>query len=81
MSEAVRSLLPFVFETLGLHRLEAACLPENVASQRLLHKLGFQEEGRARGYLRINGRWHDHVLFALLASDHYSRYEGATTTP
>ena len=69
MSEAITSLLPFVFDTLGLHRLEAACLPDNVASQGLLRKLGFHEEGYARDYLRINGRWHDHLLFALLASD------------
>ena len=69
MSEAIASLLPFVFDTLGLHRLEAACLPDNVASHRLLRKLDFHEEGYARDFLRINGRWHDHLLFALLASD------------
>jgi ribosomal-protein-alanine N-acetyltransferase len=69
MSEAITSLLPFVFGTLGLHRLEAACLPSNVASQRLLRKLGFHEEGYARAYLRINGQWHDHLLFAMLAND------------
>ncbi len=69
MSEAIASLLPFVFDTLGLHRLEAACLPDNVASHELLRKLDFHEEGYARDYLRINGRWHDHLLFALLASD------------
>ncbi len=66
MTDALRSVLPFVFETLGLHRLEAACLPNNVASQRLLRKLGFQEEGYARDYLRINAQWHDHLLFELL---------------
>ena len=69
MSEAITRLLPFVFDTLGLHRLEAACLPSNTASQGLLRKLGFHEEGYARDYLRINGQWHDHLLFALLASD------------
>ena len=69
MSEAITSLLPFVFDTLGLHRLEAACLPSNIASQGLLRKLGFHEEGFARDYLRINGQWHDHLLFALLTSD------------
>jgi ribosomal-protein-alanine N-acetyltransferase len=69
MSEAITSLLPFVFDTLGLHRLEAACLPSNVASRELLRKLSFHEEGFARAYLRINGQWHDHLLFALLASD------------
>ncbi len=70
MTEGVGCVLPFVFETLGLNRLEAACLPNNVASRRLLEGLGFREEGYARAYLRINGNWHDHVLFALLSSDH-----------
>lgn len=69
MTEALRCLLPFLFDTLGLNRVEAACLPNNVASRRLLNKLGYQEQGYVREYLRINGVWHDHVLFALLASD------------
>jgi ribosomal-protein-alanine N-acetyltransferase len=69
MSAAVATLIPFVFEVLALHRLEAACIPENQPSQRLLHKLGFQEEGRARSYLQINGIWRDHVLFSLLEGD------------
>ncbi len=69
MTEALRSLLPFVFDTLGLHRVEAACLPANTASRRLLRRLEFREEGRARAYLRINGHWHDHLLFALLSSE------------
>ncbi len=73
MTEALGRLLPFVFDSLGLHRLEAACLPDNLASQALLHKLGFEKEGYARAYLRINGRWHDHLLFALLASDFRAR--------
>ena len=76
MSEALRRLLPFVFETLGLHRIEAACLPTNVASRGLLQKIGFREEGYARGYLRINGAWHDHVLFALLAEDYRAKGDG-----
>ena len=66
---AVNIIAPFVFETLGLHRLEAACIPENEPSARLLRKLGFQEEGRARGYLQIGGEWRDHILFALLKDD------------
>lgn len=66
---AVKIIAPFVFETLGLHRLEAACIPDNEPSSKLLRKLGFQEEGRARGYLQIGGEWRDHVLFALLKDD------------
>lgn len=69
MSAAVRALIPFVFRTLGLHRIEAACLPANEASKNLLAKAGFRQEGLARRYLRINGEWQDHVLFALLSDD------------
>jgi ribosomal-protein-alanine N-acetyltransferase len=69
MTEAVRTVAPLAFGTLGLHRIEAACLPENAASIRLLEKVGFRREGEARAYLCIAGTWRDHVLFALLASD------------
>ncbi len=69
MTDAIRALIPFVFGTLGLHRIEAACLPGNEASRSLLTKAGFQEEGIARKYLLINGEWSDHVLFALLEDE------------
>lgn len=69
MFDAARALLPFIFRTLGLHRIEAACLPENEASRSLLVKVGFREEGLAKRYLQINGEWQDHVLFALLADE------------
>ncbi len=71
MSEAVQILLPFAFKTLHLHRLEAACLPQNHASVALLRKNGFIQEGVARKYLRINGVWQDHLQFALLEDDYY----------
>jgi ribosomal-protein-alanine N-acetyltransferase len=69
MYAALKIMQPFVFELLGLHRLEAACIPENEASRNLLLKVGFREEGRARRYLQINGEWRDHILFALLEDD------------
>ncbi|MGA0532312.1 GNAT family N-acetyltransferase [Hansschlegelia sp. KR7-227] len=69
MSAAVRALAPFAFETLKLRRVEAACLPRNLASIRLLEKAGFVREGYAREYLCIDGRWQDHLLYALLRSD------------
>jgi [ribosomal protein S5]-alanine N-acetyltransferase len=69
MYAALTAMLPFVFHVLALHRLEAACIPENEASRALLRKVGFREEGRARRYLQINGEWRDHVLFALLEDD------------
>ena len=69
MQDGVATSLSFVFDELGLHRLEAACLPHNEASTTVLLKCGFQKEGFARKYLRINGKWSDHVLFAMLQRD------------
>ncbi len=68
-TEAVRSALCFCFDNLTLHRVEAACLPTNIASRRLLDKCGFREEGYATKYLKINGEWTDHVLFAMLREE------------
>jgi [ribosomal protein S5]-alanine N-acetyltransferase len=65
MSEAVGVVLEFCFRQLGLHRVEAASMPHNPASRRVLEKCGFQEEGYAKGYLRIAGHWQDHVLYAI----------------
>jgi ribosomal-protein-alanine N-acetyltransferase len=70
MSGGVRALIPFAFGSLRLHRLEAACIPTNTASIRLLEKTGFKREGIAREYLCINGRWQDHLLYAMISSDH-----------
>lgn len=69
MREAVQLLFAFAFDTVALHRLEAACLPHNERSRRLLHGLGFREEGFARKYLCIDGVWQDHILFGLLAEE------------
>lgn len=68
-SEAARLAVGFAFVQLGLHRVEAACLPTNQPSRGLLEKIGFQHEGYARGYLRIDGVWRDHVLYATLRED------------
>ena len=64
---AVRALSEFAFRTLALHRLEAACIPDNAPSRTLLKKAGFAEEGFAQAYLKINGAWRDHVLFGLIS--------------
>jgi ribosomal-protein-alanine N-acetyltransferase len=69
MTAAVRALIPFCFGTLRLHRLEAACIPDNAASIGLLEKTGFRREGYARGYLCIDGVWQDHLLYARLKDD------------
>ena len=67
--ESVQAVARFAFGRLGLHRLEAACCPDNDASRRLLLKAGFELEGRARGYLKIDGRWRDHLLFGLVGAE------------
>ena len=69
MTEALSGILDFAFDDLALHRIEAACLPDNLASQALLRRIGFGEEGYAREFLRINGRWQDHLLFGMLRDD------------
>ena len=69
MTRAVRAAAAFAFATLELHRIEAACLPQNAASTKLLQRCGFRQEGYARAYLRINGVWQDHLLFARLDGD------------
>ena len=69
MSAAVKAVLPFAYGTLRLHRDEAACIPTNVPSIRLLERCGFSREGYARQYLCINGIWQDHLLFARLKDD------------
>jgi [ribosomal protein S5]-alanine N-acetyltransferase len=66
MTAAVRAVIPFAFNTLRLHRLEAACIPTNTASIRLLENAGFVREGYAREYLCINGIWQDHLLYGRL---------------
>ena len=69
MTESVRALIPFAFGPLRLHRLEAACIPTNTASMRLLENTGFAREGLARQYLCINGIWQDHLLYGLVGAD------------
>ena len=66
MSHALNALMGHAFNGLGLHRVEAACLPSNQASIALLRRSGFSEEGLARKYLNIAGKWQDHLLFARL---------------
>ena len=68
-SAAVEAAVRFAFNTLGLHRVEAACVPDNERSARVLLKCGFEHEGRARAYLQIDGRWRDHRLFGRVKGE------------
>jgi ribosomal-protein-alanine N-acetyltransferase len=73
MTESVRTVVRFGFNQLGLHRIEAVCLPTNIASKHLLERLGFTLEGYARAYLRIDGAWQDHLMFAMLKEEFTGR--------
>ena len=69
MVEALDLLARHAFDTMRLHRIEAACIPGNTRSIRVLEKAGFTREGLLRSYLKINGGWQDHYLYALIADD------------
>ena len=69
MKESIGALVHYAFHSLDLSRLEAACLPENIASRTVLEKSNFKYEGVAQSYLQINGRWRNHVLYSCLRSD------------
>ncbi|MEM9145063.1 MAG: GNAT family protein [Pseudomonadota bacterium] len=75
MTEALAALRDYAFATLDLSRLEAACLPDNGASRKLLERCQFKYEGVAQAYLQINGRWRNHVLYAALRPDRRGRVE------
>ena len=69
MFAAVRLVIPYIFEGLRLHRIEAACIPDNHKSIGLLEKSGFEQEGLLRSYLKINGEWRDHLMFSKIGGD------------
>lgn len=69
MKAAVTALLPVAYDVLQLRRIEAACMPTNAPSIRLLESCGFVREGYSREYLCINGVWEDHILFGRLRHD------------
>jgi ribosomal-protein-alanine N-acetyltransferase len=70
MTEAVRLVVRFAFEQLKLHRLEAGVMPHNLGSIRVLEKAGFHKEGIAKKNVKINGRWEDHQILAIINEDH-----------
>ena len=77
MRAALDVLLPYAFAPedgekpgLGLHRIDAACIPDNTPSRRLLRSCGFHEIGLAPAYLKIYGTWRDHICHQLLAEDY-----------
>jgi ribosomal-protein-alanine N-acetyltransferase len=73
MREAIEAVVHYAYRIQDLSRVEAACLPENVASRGVLEKAGFKYEGVAQSYLQISGRWRNHVLYAHLRHDRRGR--------
>jgi [ribosomal protein S5]-alanine N-acetyltransferase len=65
-AEASGVMLDFAFAALGLHRVQAACGPENVGSRALLEKLGFAREGQLRDHVFTNGAWRDSILYSIM---------------
>ena len=70
MSEAISLIKKFSFDELELHRIEAACLEKNQRSLNTLKKNHFNIEGVAKKYLKINGKWQDHVLLSCINEKH-----------
>jgi [ribosomal protein S5]-alanine N-acetyltransferase len=68
MTDALKAIIGFARDQLNLHRLEAACLPTNQPSIQLLQRAEFVREGFAKDYIKINGRWEDHILWGKLLS-------------
>ena len=68
-SEALGGVVSFAFDRLQLHRVQAAIMPRNVASIRVVEKNGFRREGLAERYLLIGGRWEDHAIYAVTRED------------
>lgn len=74
---AVMAMIDHAFDVINLHRIVAACQPDNAASQNLLRRCGFRREGLARDYLKINGEWRDHQIFALTTIEHQAAAQNA----
>jgi len=68
-TEAARELLRFGFEELQLHRITAECIADNVASARVLEKIGMRLEGRLQEKEYFKGRWWDHLWYGILAQE------------
>jgi [ribosomal protein S5]-alanine N-acetyltransferase len=78
--EATVVVLRFAFEELSLHRIEVAIVPRNRASRRVVEKLELREEGVALRYLEIDGRWEDHVRYAITSEEWATRADALIST-
>ena len=80
MPESVVVVCRFSFEELQLHRLQISIIPRNKASRRVVEKLNIREEGVAERYLEINGKWEDHVRYAITSEEWQERRDELLTT-
>lgn len=69
ITEALTKAVQVVFEELKLHRIEAPIMPNNMASIKVVSKLGFENEGLSKKYIQVNGQWEDHFRWALITGD------------
>jgi [ribosomal protein S5]-alanine N-acetyltransferase len=81
MTEAVGAATSFAFSSAQLHRVQAAVMPSNAGSQRVLEKAGYRREGLAARYLCIAGVWEDHILFAATAEEWAERHPQLPSGP
>jgi ribosomal-protein-alanine N-acetyltransferase len=75
VTEAVREVLKFAFDTLGLNRIEARCVPENIGSARVMEKVGMTFEGLLREQMFIKGRFDDMKIYSILRREYYGQYK------
>jgi [ribosomal protein S5]-alanine N-acetyltransferase len=71
-TEAVKLVVEYAFTTLKLHRIEAGVMPHNIGSIRVLEKAGFEKEGISKSNVKINGKWEDHQVLAIINPDESS---------
>lgn len=69
-TEGARAILDLVFKQMNGHRAIAFCHPQNIASMRVIEKIGMQREGRTRQTVRIAGAWHDELLYSILENEY-----------
>ena len=81
VTEALAAVLDFGFGPAGLHRVQAAIMPRNARSLRVIEKLGFRKEGYAERYLQIAGKWEDHEIYARTREEHVPGDAGDAVTP
>ena len=69
MEESIKAIIPYIYEQLKIHRIQAFTLEDNIASRKLIEKVNFTKEGTLREAMKINNEWKDHVIYSLLVTD------------